>query len=113
MGLQAYTMNERPEKRALITAGCYWFVAFFLLPVFLLYLINGFQNNESVLGWVQILYYFLNALCSFFIFREHLADGLFALRFDTKKVITTVLTCAGIFLVLLCGLLLPGTYVPA
>ena len=113
MGLQAYTMNERPEKRALITAGCYWFVAFFLLPVFLLYLINGFQNNESVLGWVQILYYFLNALCSFFIFREHLADGLFALRFDTKKVITTVLTCAGIFLVLLCGLLLLGTYVPA
>lgn len=112
MNLFAYTMTERPEKRTLFTAGCYWFVAFFLLPVFLLYLVNGFQNNDAVIGWVQILYYFLNALCTFFIFREHLADGWFTLRFETQKVITTVLVCAGIFLVLVCGLMALGLVIP-
>ena len=112
MGLQAYTMTERPEKRTLITTGCYWFVAFFLLPVFMLYLTHGFQDNEAVIGWLQIIYYFLNALCAFFIFREHLEDGWFVLRYETQKVITTVLVCAGIFLVLLCGLMALGLVIP-
>ena len=112
MNLHLHTMTDRPEKRTLITTGCYWFVAFFLLPVFMLYLTDGFQGNEAVLSWLQIVYYFINALCTFFIFREHLADGWFILRYDPGKVITTVLVCAGIFLVLLCGLMALGLVLP-
>lgn len=112
MKLKTYTMTERPDKRTLITTGCYWFVAFFLFPIFLLYLVYGFQENSAVLGWVQICYYGINAICAFFIFRDHLTDGWFTLQIGVKKVLTTVLACVGIFLALYAGLMLLGTGIP-
>ena len=106
--MDMYVMTDRPDKRTLITTGCYWFVAFFLLPVFLLYLVYGFQDNDSVLGWVQFCYYGTNALCTFFIFREHLADGWFTLRMEAKKVLLTVAACAGSFAAVYGLLMLAG-----
>ncbi len=113
MNLKTYTMTERPDKRTLITTGCYWFVAFFLLPIFLLYLTYGFYEEAPVLGWVQICYYGINAICTFFIFRDHLTDGWFTLQIGVKKVLYTVLACAGIFLAAFAVILLLGTQVPA
>ena len=92
-------MNERPDKRTLIITGCYWFVAFFLMPVFLLYLIYGLQDNIA-LSWVQVCYYGINAVCTFFIYREHLADSWLNFQIDKKKLLMTVLVCVGIFIVL-------------
>lgn len=112
MNLQQYTMVERPDKRTLITTGCYWFVAFFLLPIFLLYLTVGFHQESKVLSWVQFCYYAINALCSFFIFKEHLVDGWLTFRIEPKKTLVTVLTCLGIFIVLLTVLMLLGMFVP-
>lgn len=109
MNLQIHTMTERPDKRTLITTGCYWLVSFFLLPIFLLYLCFGFYESAPVLGWVQVCYYAVNALCTFFIFREHLADGWFTFRIDPKKVWTTVFVCAGIFIVFFTAVMLLGT----
>lgn len=113
MNLNTYTMSDRPSKRTLITTGCYWYVTFLLLPIFLLYLTNGFSRESPVLIWVQVIYYAVNALCAFFIFREHLEDGWFTFRIDPKRILTTVLVCVGIavvFYTVVCvlGMTVPG-----
>lgn len=112
MNLKTYTMTERPDKRTLITTGSYWLVAFFLLPIFLLYLTIGFHQDSQVLGWVQFCYYAVNGVCTFFIFREHLEDSWLTFRIDTKKILTTVFVCVGICIVFYTVVLMVGRFVP-
>lgn len=90
-------MTDRPDKRMLICAGAYWLVCFLLEPIFLLYLVYGYYDDAVVLGWVQMVYYVINAVCTVFIFKHHIADGFFTLQVEPKRFWTTIALCLGLF----------------
>lgn len=90
-------MTDRPDKRMLICTIAYWLVCFFLEPIFLLYLVYGYYENQSVLALVQIVYSVINGLCAAFIFKHHIGDGFFALRLEPKRFWSTIAICLGLF----------------
>lgn len=106
-------MTERPEKRVLITAGAYWLMMLFLIPIVLIYFTIGFHENDKVLGWVQIIYHVINLVCVIFIFKDHLYDCWLTVQLQTKKVILTALVgvIASVFLLKI-GKLLGPLFLP-
>ena len=92
-------LSDCPEKRTLIITGSYWFLMFFMIPIVLIYCMDGFYNNQKVMAAVDIVYHFINLVCAFLIFREYLIDSWLTVQIQKKKFIKTVslgaLFCVG------------------
>ena len=84
-------LSDCPEKRTLIITGSYWFLMFFMIPIVLIYCMDGFYNNQKVMAAVDIVYHFINLVCAFLIFREYLIDSWLTVQIQKKKFIKTVL----------------------
>lgn len=76
--------------------AAYCFFGFLLIPFMMPFIADGFQDNDLVLSWIEIVYYMINSIAVILILRDDLKDGFLFLQFRRKEILTTALLAAAL-----------------
>lgn len=69
--------------------------AFWLLPFFLTLVAAGSGENMTVIAWIELVYYLINAFVLTLVLKEQLSDGFFYVRTDKKEIFSAVFAAFG------------------
>lgn len=92
-------MTEAPEDRAVTSGIPYWVFAFFLLPM-LISLSTITSRGQDYEIWFDIGYHVINFVFVLIFFLPSLWDAFWAVQANGKEFLRTVLTCAGVIVIL-------------
>ena len=97
-------MTDRPENGMTFAMVFYGFIAFILLPVYIVYMGVDVWDKTDMLVWLELVYHGLGGVVVAVMFMSYLRDSFLNVQLFTKNFVKIVAIATAIMLTLALGL---------